>query len=71
MLEVGSRGLTDTEQRSHFALWAMTSAPPLTSRDLWTGATSTTSGAMPASAPAHGTAVCPSAEAAPSHRSPT
>ncbi|MFI9355309.1 NPCBM/NEW2 domain-containing protein [Streptomyces lydicus] len=34
MLEVGNGGMTDTEYRSHFSLWAMMSAPLLIGSDL-------------------------------------
>ncbi|NNC11156.1 glycoside hydrolase family 27 protein [Planctomonas sp. JC2975] len=34
MLEVGNSGMSDTEQRSHFALWAELSAPLLMGNDL-------------------------------------
>ncbi|WP_407554232.1 NPCBM/NEW2 domain-containing protein [Streptomyces sp. Pv4-95] len=34
MLEVGNGGMTDTEYRSHFALWSMMSAPLLIGSDL-------------------------------------
>jgi alpha-galactosidase len=34
MLEVGNGGMTDTEYRSHFSLWAMLSAPLLIGTDL-------------------------------------
>jgi alpha-galactosidase len=34
MLEVGNGGMTDTEYRSHFALWAMMAAPLLIGTDL-------------------------------------
>ncbi len=34
MLEVGNGGMTDTEQRSHFALWAMMAAPLITGNDI-------------------------------------
>jgi len=34
MLEVGRGGLTDTEQRSHFALWAMMAAPLIAGNDI-------------------------------------
>jgi alpha-galactosidase len=34
MLEVGNGGMTDTEYRTHFALWAMMSAPLLIGSDL-------------------------------------
>jgi alpha-galactosidase len=36
MLEVGNGGMTDTEYRSHFSLWAMMSAPLLIGSDLRT-----------------------------------
>ncbi|WIN00524.1 ricin-type beta-trefoil lectin domain protein [Actinoplanes oblitus] len=34
MMEVGRSGLTDTEQRSHFALWAMLASPLIAGNDL-------------------------------------
>lgn len=34
MLEVGNGGMTDTEYRSHFALWALLNAPLLAGNDL-------------------------------------
>ncbi len=34
MLEVGRGGLSDTEQRSHFALWAMMASPLIAGNDL-------------------------------------
>jgi alpha-galactosidase len=34
MMEVGRGGLTDTEQRSHFALWAILAAPLIAGNDL-------------------------------------
>jgi alpha-galactosidase len=34
MLEVGNGGMTDTEYRSHFSLWAMMNAPLLAGNDL-------------------------------------
>lgn len=34
MLEVGNGGLTDTESRSHFSLWAMLAAPLIAGNDL-------------------------------------
>ncbi|BCY09880.1 ricin-type beta-trefoil lectin domain protein [Actinoplanes sp. L3-i22] len=34
MMEVGRGGLTDTEQRSHFALWAMLASPLIAGNDL-------------------------------------
>jgi alpha-galactosidase len=34
MMEVGRSGLTDTEQRSHFALWAMMAAPLIAGNDV-------------------------------------
>ncbi|QKW09202.1 glycoside hydrolase family 27 protein [Streptomyces sp. NA04227] len=34
MLEVGNSGMTDTEYRSHFSLWAMMAAPMLVGTDL-------------------------------------
>ncbi|HEX6686569.1 MAG TPA: ricin-type beta-trefoil lectin domain protein [Candidatus Limnocylindrales bacterium] len=34
MMEVGRGGLTDTEQRSHFALWAIMAAPLIAGNDL-------------------------------------
>ncbi|WP_410608359.1 glycoside hydrolase family 27 protein [Amycolatopsis sp. lyj-109] len=34
MLEVGNGGMTDTEQRSHFALWAMMAAPLIAGNDV-------------------------------------
>ncbi|MFG1606531.1 glycoside hydrolase family 27 protein [Actinoplanes sp. NPDC049265] len=41
MLEVGNGGLTDTEYRTHFALWAMMSAPLLIGSDLRTASNAT------------------------------
>jgi len=34
MMEVGRGGLTDTEQRSHFSLWAMMAAPLIAGNDI-------------------------------------
>ncbi|GAA4965758.1 glycoside hydrolase family 27 protein [Actinoplanes utahensis] len=34
MMEVGRTGMTDTEQRSHFALWAMMASPLIAGNDL-------------------------------------
>ncbi|GAA2688135.1 glycoside hydrolase family 27 protein [Actinoplanes palleronii] len=34
MMEVGRGGMTDTEQRSHFALWAMLASPLIAGNDL-------------------------------------
>jgi alpha-galactosidase len=34
MLEVGNGGMTDTEYRSHFSLWALLAAPLLAGNDL-------------------------------------
>nr|WP_239093721.1 cellulose binding domain-containing protein [Actinoplanes abujensis] len=34
MMEVGRTGLTDTEQRSHFALWAMMASPLIAGNDI-------------------------------------
>ncbi|MEV0646377.1 ricin-type beta-trefoil lectin domain protein [Phytomonospora sp. NPDC050363] len=34
MMEVGRSGLTDTEQRSHFALWAVMAAPLIAGNDI-------------------------------------
>ena len=42
MLEVGNGGLTDTEMRSHFALWAVMAAPLIAGNDLRTATTATT-----------------------------
>lgn len=36
MLEVGNGGMTDTEYRSHFSLWALTAAPLIAGNDLRT-----------------------------------
>lgn len=41
MMEVGRGGLTDTEQRSHFALWAMMAAPLIAGNDLRSMSTAT------------------------------
>lgn len=41
MLEVGNGGMTDTEYRTHFALWAMMSAPLLIGSDLRTASSAT------------------------------
>jgi alpha-galactosidase len=41
MLEVGNGGMTDTEYRSHFSLWAMMSAPLLIGADLRTASAAT------------------------------
>jgi alpha-galactosidase len=43
MLEVGNGGMTDTEYRTHFSLWAMMSAPLLIGSDLRTASTATLS----------------------------
>ena len=34
MLEVGNKGLTDTESRSHFTLWCMLAAPLMAGNDV-------------------------------------
>ncbi len=34
MLEVGNGGMTNTEDRSHFSLWALLAAPLITGNDL-------------------------------------
>ena len=34
MLEVGNNGLTQNEQRAHFALWALLKSPLIASADL-------------------------------------
>ncbi len=41
MLEVGNGGMTDTEYRSHFSLWAMMAAPLLIGTDLRTASPAT------------------------------
>ncbi|MFN8074522.1 MAG: alpha-galactosidase [Kineosporiaceae bacterium] len=41
MLEVGRGGMTDTEQRSHFALWAIMNSPLIAGNDLRTMSTTT------------------------------
>ena len=41
MLEVGNGGMTDTEYRSHFSLWAMMAAPLLIGSDLRTATPAT------------------------------
>src|SRR2546423_1278316 len=41
MLEVGNGGMTDTEYRTHFSLWAMMSAPLLIGTDLRTASAAT------------------------------
>jgi alpha-galactosidase len=41
MLEVGNGGMTDTEMRSHFALWAMMAAPLMMGNDLRSASTAT------------------------------
>lgn len=41
MLEVGNGGMTDTEMRSHFALWAMMAAPLMMGNDLRSANTAT------------------------------
>ncbi|MGY0233443.1 NPCBM/NEW2 domain-containing protein [Longispora urticae] len=41
MLEVGNGGMTDTEYRSHFSLWAMMAAPLLIGSDLRTASPGT------------------------------
>ncbi|AEV83904.1 alpha-galactosidase [Actinoplanes sp. SE50] len=41
MMEVGRSGLTDTEQRSHFALWTMLAAPLIAGNDLRSMSTAT------------------------------
>ena len=43
MLEVGNGGMTDTEYRSHFALWALLNAPLLAGNDLSTMSAATKS----------------------------
>ncbi|MEU0879289.1 NPCBM/NEW2 domain-containing protein [Lentzea sp. NPDC005914] len=43
MLEVGNGGMTDTEYRSHFSLWAMMAAPLLIGSDLRTATPATLS----------------------------
>ena len=43
MLEVGNGGMTDTEYRTHFSLWAMMSAPLLIGSDLRTASPTTLS----------------------------
>ena len=34
MMEVGRGGMTDTEMRSHFALWAMMASPLIAGNDI-------------------------------------
>ena len=34
MMEVGRGGMTDTEMRSHFALWAIMASPLIAGNDL-------------------------------------
>lgn len=41
MLEVGNGGMTDTEYRSHFSLWAMMAAPLIAGTDLRTASAAT------------------------------
>jgi alpha-galactosidase len=41
MMEVGRSGLNDTEQRSHFALWAMMASPLIAGNDLRSMSTAT------------------------------
>jgi alpha-galactosidase len=41
MLEVGNGGMTDTEYRAHFSLWAMMSSPLLIGSDIRTASTAT------------------------------
>jgi alpha-galactosidase len=41
MLEVGNGGMTDTEYRTHFTLWAMMAAPLLIGTDLRTASAAT------------------------------
>ncbi|WP_435824023.1 glycoside hydrolase family 27 protein [Actinoplanes missouriensis] len=41
MMEVGRGGMTDTEQRSHFALWAMMASPLIAGNDLRSMSTAT------------------------------
>ncbi|WNM31924.1 glycoside hydrolase family 27 protein [Streptomyces sp. Li-HN-5-11] len=41
MLEVGRSGMTDTEQRSHFAMWAMMAAPLIAGNDVRNASTAT------------------------------
>jgi alpha-galactosidase len=43
MMEVGRSGLTDTEQRSHFALWAIMAAPLIAGNDIRTASAATLS----------------------------
>jgi len=43
MLEVGNGGLTDTEQRSHFAMWAMMAAPLIMGNDVRSASSATLS----------------------------
>jgi alpha-galactosidase len=43
MLEVGRPGLTDTEQRSHFAMWAVMAAPLLAGNDVRSASAATLS----------------------------
>ncbi|MEV1142188.1 ricin-type beta-trefoil lectin domain protein [Micromonospora sp. NPDC049799] len=43
MLEVGNGGMTDTEMRSHFALWAMMAAPLMMGNDLRSASAATLS----------------------------
>jgi alpha-galactosidase len=41
MMEVGNGGMTDTEMRSHFALWAIMAAPLIAGNDLRTASATT------------------------------
>ena len=41
MLEVGNGGMTDTEMRSHFALWAMMASPLIAGNDLRSASSAT------------------------------
>jgi alpha-galactosidase len=41
MMEVGRTGMTDTEQRSHFALWAMMASPLIAGNDIRSMSTAT------------------------------
>jgi alpha-galactosidase len=41
MMEVGNGGMTDTEMRSHFALWAIMAAPLIAGNDLRTASAAT------------------------------
>jgi alpha-galactosidase len=43
MLEVGNGGMTDTEQRSHFAMWAMMAAPLIAGNDVRSASAATLS----------------------------